>query len=172
MKKLNKKKVLTVCFCIIIIILSITILVTRKSNNNTIADTNIDDTETSEITSIKEEGYLVKKIENKFFKIHRIEVDSISIRTVGDELAIVTKIKNKFSEELDGFSIDIDLLDKEGNIVTSISQNSEEKIKKQESLELLNYAVGIENAEKIVSAKVTNLERGTVAYNVEKSLEQ
>lgn len=157
-KKINLKKLIVVIVLLIILIVSIVYIV--KHNKKNVINESDTSLEIDEKQDIKENGYEVKKIENEFEDETKIDVEDIYVRKTSGELAVVTTIKNNSRQALEnGFIIEIDLLDKDKNTITTISENSIEQIKGRSSIELINYVVDIENEEKITDAKVTYLEK-------------
>lgn len=180
MKNKNKKiyifsGILILLLIIVIIILSIINNKEGKENNNENNHEDIDmelsDEIVENIPSNKIEG-VSKVINIKSTKENPIEKDNIEVTNVeiidnfGD-LQATSTLKNNSSEELNGFFIEIDFLDKDGNVVTSIAENSEQKVKPNEEFTFYNSVVEARNTGDIVTARISFIEKSSTKNSIE-----
>ena len=82
----------------------------------------------------------------------------------------IKKNKNIENEEINGFFIQIDFLDENGNTLTSISNNSQDVIDAKGELIMRNTISGLESDINIKSAKISYFEKNTVQENIENSM--
>ena len=165
--RLNNIKVI-ICIIIVLIIVLITGCIVFKicSSNKK----QVDDAEMEEDSS---EDYQVEMISIKSTPDNKIEQDSIEVESIEiavlkDELEVKSILKNNSDKELKGYYIEIELLDNENNIKTVITDNSKETIEIGNSKEITNYVSGLENPLEIVNARIKNLEKD----GIKKSLDQ
>lgn len=101
-----------------------------------------------------------------------IEATNIEIvNTLGD-LKITTTLKNHSNEAVEGFFIVIDLVDENGETVTTIAKNSNDTIEANGEFILTNYASQPNDKQTIKDAKITSLEKNSVKNTIENSFEQ
>ncbi len=96
--------------------------------------------------------------------IEKYGIESTNIEIVNNlcELQIVTTLKNNSNELLDGFFIEIVLLDESGNTITTISENSEQKIEAHGEYSLTNYVAGLTIESNVSNAKIVSLRKNTL----------
>lgn len=172
MKKLNKKNILIVILILIILILiSYIIFGKNRKNEGLIED---DDTIATEemVGNSDEYDYEIRSTKENPLEKNGMEAKSIKLHAVGDQIEVTTILKNNTSELIKGYNITIDLINSRGNTVTTIAENSETEIGDGQSIELKNYVMGITNPKSITDAKIVELEKGSIATNIENSLEE
>lgn len=134
----------------------------NDSQNNTKVEENDDDGTNPDIA--------IKSSKDK--KIEKEEIEAISIKLFknADNIEVITNLKNNSDKDIEGFFIEIGLLDKDGNEVTVIAENTDAVIKSNETYKLQNYVtMSLENS-KIEDAKINRIEKNT-AQIVEDSME-
>ena len=177
MIKINNKLIIIIILIIIVIVGGF-IFFQNKNKNNSTQEGQIEQTTDSQVTESEEDLSRFKDIEytiestseNKIEK-DGIEAQSIYIKSYTNELEIKTTLKNNSSEKVEGYMIEIELLDDEGNTMTTISDNSQEVLEAGETKEMLNYVVGLENQDQIRNAKIISLEKNNIEETMEKSFE-
>ena len=182
MKSHEKKMVgvLIAIFCVIIVIL----LIIRVRNKNEkeqgqsyIQSDQSDQQTTQQLSQMQEESkykefeYLIESNSDNKIEKDGIEAQKIYIKSYEDELEIKTTIKNNSSERINGYMIEIDLLDADGNVLTTISENSTEGIDAGESKEMINYVVGLEKQEQIRNAKITSFDKSSLGDSIDREFE-
>lgn len=169
--EINKKKVIIVVMAVLVILAIVfgIIFIIKKNNKNNATDTT--DTESAEAEATLE-TFSIKNSSKNVLKKDGIEVESIDFRIIGEELEVKTIIKNNTKEDLNGYMLDIDLLDRKGNVVTSISDNSTDVLKARKTKEILNYVVDLDDPKQIVSAKITSFEKGSAGDTLNQTLDE
>ena len=151
MKKQNKLFIIVILIVIILLGLGVRKALQVKKNEKV---------DLGEITK-----YSGMSIEST--KEHPIEKDGIEVKKIEfvsegqNQLKVKAEMKNNTGEELDGYLIVISLLDKEENVISSISNNSEDKIENNEKFE---FEAGIDIVDfevEIASAKIDYLDKNT-----------
>ena len=107
---------------------------------------------------------------NYLFVKDDIEATKIILINNFGELELETTLKNNSNEEINGFFIQIDFLDENGNTLTSISNNSQDVIDAKGELIMRNTISGLESDINIKSAKISYFEKNTVQENIENSM--
>ena len=171
MKKLNKKKILIIVL-IIIVLTFISVIVLKSIQNNKTSIKEDDDINAIEdiVDMSKEYDYEIKSTKDNPLEKNGIEANSIMLHAVGDQMEVTTILKNNTDELINGYNMQIDLTDDNGDTVTTISSNTDIEIGVGKSYEEKNYIMGIKNPEKITGAKIVELEKGTVASSLEETL--
>lgn len=161
-----KKKVIIIFIVIIfltILVSTIFILKNKNSNrasskqntsNNIVTDNESEDNLNKEIT--------IKSTENNKIEQDGITAEKIDIKVSGGDLEIITTLKNNSSDDLNGFLIEIELLDENGNEVTVITENSKEVVKPNQIIEFFNSVIDLENPERIANARILSLSKNNV----------
>ncbi len=170
---MNKKTKIVLISIILIVILAVIIFFVVKyvndSKNSTqpIQDntTNSSDIVTSKVVNIQSTA------ENPI-QMNDIEATNIEVVYNFGELQISTTLKNNSTETLNGFFIEIALLDENSDTVSTIAQNSEETIEPNQEITIINNVAGFDNQINIVNAKVVSIEKNTTQSNIEDSLEE
>lgn len=177
MKDKNKKKYIFSGILILLLIIIVIIFVIRNNkNNNENPNNEISNEAVENIPSNKIEE-VSKVINIKSTKENPIEKDNVEVTNVeiidnfGD-LQVTSTLKNNNSEELNGFFIEIDFLDEDGNVVTSIAENSEQKVKQNEEFTFYNSVVELNNAGDIVTARISFIEKSSTKNSIENAFDE
>lgn len=165
----NKKRYIIIGILVIIILIIITSIFFIKRNklydsNTSILKNNINKTSNS-IT--------IKSTASQPIKKDNIEVSSIEITKETEVLSVKTIIKNHMKENLNGFYIEIHLLDKDGNLITLITKNTNEQVKAHDEY-ILNSSIvgGNVNIDNIASAKIAELTKSTIENNIDNTFNE
>ena len=86
----------------------------------------------------------------------------------GDQLEVKATLKNNTKEALNGYLVEIDLLDAEENVLTTVADSSQDVIEAGKSAEITSYVMGLENQDQIRSARIKEIQK----QNVRETLEQ
>ncbi len=182
--KINKIKVIVTIAIIVIAIVTavfIVIKVKNKSNNNNSANNNeqISSSEenNTETPEDEEETVLEEAKEIESTKKNPIEKDGVvaeklELTRLADQLEVKTTIKNNSNEKLNGYSIDIELIDDDGNTITTIAHNSNKEINPGQGDELLNYVMGIKSLKNITGARIAQLTKSNISDYFEKQFDE
>lgn len=146
MKNINKKKIILVLAILILIIMVFVIYFITKKNKS-IENDNTNQNEYSIKNPTKKDG---------------ISVTDIKVHEIGDQIEVVTTIKNNTSKKLNGLYIEIQLLDKDDNELTVIADNSREVIEAGKSKQIYNYVANTENQNKVAKAEIITLEKNNI----------
>lgn len=166
MKKNLKIIVLLIILIIFIITVSI-ILIKRKNKSSN--DTNIADGNT---VIVEENKITIKSTKKNKIEKDGIEAEQIGIEILGEQLKIETIVKNNTSETIKGFQIVIDLLDEDGNTLTTISSNETDNLEPKKSVKIDNYADLLENQDKIRSAKIVSIDKGSMNDSIDNMIDK
>lgn len=163
--KLNKKKVILIISIFIVIVLA-TIFIVYKINHQKeagqIGSKNI------ESISIEENSINIKSTKEKPIEKDGIEAENIQLNMYGDQLEVKATLKNNTKEALNGYLVEIDLLDAEENVLTTVADSSQDVIEAGKSAEITSYVMGLENQDQIRSARIKEIQK----QNVRETLEQ
>lgn len=163
--KLNKKKVILIISILIVIVLA-TIFIVYKINHQKedgkIGSKNI------ESISIEENSINIKSTKEKPIEKDGIEAENIQLNMYGDQLEVKATLKNNTKEALNGYLVEIDLLDAEENVLTTVADSSQDVIEAGKSAEITSYVMGLENQDQIRSARIKEIQK----QNVRETLEQ
>ena len=163
--KLNKKKVILIISIFIVIVLA-TIFIVYKINHQKeagqIGSKNI------ESISIEENSINIKSTKEKPIEKDGIEAENIQLNMYGDPLEVKATLKNNTKEALNGYLVEIDLLDAEENVLTTVADSSQDVIEAGKSAEITSYVMGLENQDQIRSARIKEIQK----QNVRETLEQ
>lgn len=144
----NKKIVLIISLIVIIIICFGIFFITRKNNTN---DTQIENGIQQQTIQSTEENKIEKD---------ELEVKEIKIQKSGAEIEVHTTIVNNSDSTINGFFMNIVVVNKNGEALTSVVANYKEKIKSHESIDYTNYVTGTEiNINDVVDARIESLEK-------------
>lgn len=176
MKDRNKK--IYIISGILIFLLIITVIIftiknnkTSNENNNENNDNEISDEIVENIQSNNYEGMpqviTIKSTKENPIEKDNVEVTNIEIIENFGELQVTTTVKNNTNEILNGFFIEIYFLDKDGNEVTSISEDSEEKVEPNEEFSFYNSVTEIPNGKDIINARIGSLEKSSTKNYIE-----
>ena len=159
-KDIKGKKIIALIAAILILLLIIAIVtLIIRHNKNT-------DEEIGENTII------IKSTSSNKIEKDKIEAEKITINAIGDQLEVKTTLKNNRKEDIKGYLIEIDLLDKNGDIVSTIVDNSSDVIKKKETKEIVNYVNEVENPNQVVNARIVSIEEGSIGEDLEKTIDE
>ena len=170
MKKNNKMVIIGVIILLIIMGVIIYFIITNSMKKQREFDSNNEST--TQADEIKESEYSITSTDNNKIEKDGFEVSNINLHAMGDQLQVVSTLKNNTSEKVDGYYIEIDLLDKSGNQMTTIADNSTQGIEAGQSIEIQNSVIGIENADKVASAKIVTLEKSNIEDMVKEDFEK
>ena len=172
MKK--KKSLLILISILIIIILAIIIFFVIKHFNNVVEPSN-----TVENENTINNGYSdtlpttnIQSSEDNPIEMNDIEATNIEIINNYGELQVLTTLKNNSNETINGFFIELALLDENDNTITSIAQNTEETIEPNNELTITNNVTGIDNNVSITNAKIISIEKNTIQDSIENSFNE
>ena len=96
-----------------------------------------------------------------------VEATTIKISNNAGDVKVDTILKNNSDEDIHGFFIEINLLDKDNNIITTLSENSEKTIKAHSEHALTNYITALDNAENITNAQIVTMEKNSIKNMLE-----
>lgn len=176
----NKKKYILIGIIVLVILLIIAIIailnIEKKNNinNENISNEEIEYDEVDQEKNLDptERTLIIKSSTENPIEKDNIEIIKMEIISRANELQITTTLKNKTKENLNGFLIEINLLDKDGNIITSIAENSSEGINANCEFTFNSYVVGLSNSQDIVSAEIESLEKNNIQEEIEGSFEE
>lgn len=165
----NRKRYIIIGILVIVILIIITSIFFIKRNklhdsNTSILKNNINKTSN---------GITIKSTASQPIKKDDIEVSSIEITKETEVLSVKTIIKNHMNKNLNGFYIEIHLLDKGGNLITLITKNTNEQIKANDEYILNSSIVGNDvNIDNIASAKIESLVNSTIENNIDNTFNE
>lgn len=170
----NKKSLLTVITILIVIILLVVSFFVIRHFNNLKTET-YDDID----LSIINDGYsntlptfnIQSTTENKI-EMDDIEATNIEIINNYGDLQVATTLKNNSNTIINGFFIELSLLDESGYTVTNISINSNESIEPNQELTIFNNVAGLEPNLNISNAKILSIEKNAIQENIENSFNE
>ncbi len=181
MKDKNKKKCIwigIIVLLILFIIAIITILNIKEENNINSESIQHGEIEYDEVNKDNnnldptEQTFIIKSSTENPIEKDNIEIIKMEIISRANELQITTTLKNKTKEILNGFLIEINLLDKDGNIITNIAENSSERINANGEFTFNSYVVDLPNDKAIVSAEIESIEKNNIQEEIEGSFEE
>ena len=160
----NKKIVISVgVLLIVIIIIIIAIAIFNNKNNSENNTTN----QTSESTPSSTPTFTIESTKDNPIEMNGIEASSLQIKNNNGDVEIITTLRNNTQENINGFFIEINLLDKDNNIITTISENSKKTIKAYSNHTMTNYISALDNAEDITNAQIVTLEKNSIQNMLE-----
>lgn len=170
--KLNKKNIIIMVLLLLLIIIVVVgfIIINNNKKNNLQENENTSGT-TNLASETGEYEYSIQSDESNPIEKDGIEAKSINLTSIGDQLEVKTVVQNNTSELLDGFYIEIDLLSDKGNTLTTITDNSTEKVEAGKSIEVTNYVSGFEFADKIKGAKIVSLEKSSMGAALDETFD-
>lgn len=101
----------------------------------------------------------VKQNNSDNSKNSEISVEEMKILKQNSEIKVITILKNNSNKDIKGYYISLELLDDKGNRVTTISDNSDETIPANGTLNIINYASISEDMQNITDARVLKIEK-------------
>lgn len=174
---MKKKKVyIGLGIIAIVIILIVGIIIAKKENdkkkeneknqeiqyNNSISDSN---------DSSANQPFIIKSSDANPIEKDNVEIVKVEVLNNYGSLEVSTTLKNNSTESLNGFFIELELLDESGNIITSVATNSEQQVLPNAECTFTSSVVELPNAEKIVNARIANIEKSSTKYYIQNSLE-
>lgn len=177
----NKKKkiyifsgILALLVIIVVTIFAVINNKDDKKNNNEDIDMELSNESVDNIPSNNYEGdpqvITIKSTKENPIEKDKVEVTNIEIIDNFGDLQVTTTLRNNSNEILNGFFIEIDLLDKDGKVVTSISQDSEQKVEANTEFTFSTGVAQLPNAVDIVNAKVKSIEKASTKNLIDDSL--
>jgi hypothetical protein len=94
-------------------------------------------------------------------EIDGFEASEIEVNYIDDEIMVYTKIKNNTSEVVNGFFIEIELLDESNNHITLLAHTSKDKINPGQTIEFICASSLPEKAKIISKAKLITLQKNS-----------
>ena len=167
---MNKKKVALAIVLIIAIVLVVFIATkaikkdSNSSNNNAKG--------IGEATVVDDNNINIKSSKKNKIEKDGIVAEEIKLQILGDQLQVLTTLKNESGEKLDGYLIEMDLVDESGKTLTTIAKNSDEVVEAGATIELENYVMGLENPQDVRGAKITTLEKKSAQKSLEQTFEE
>ena len=151
-KKLRKNRLLFIVVCIILIILIVTGV--RKA----LQVENDKKPDLGEIT--KYSGATIESTQKEPIEKDGIEVKKIEFSPAGqNQLSVKVKLKNNTDQEIDGYFIIINLLDQDKNVISTISNYSQDHINANDKFEFEAGIIGFDMEKTMVLAKIDYLEK-------------
>ncbi len=165
---------------LVIIIIIIFVVINNKDKNNNNNDECIDmELSNESVDNIQSNNYegtsqviTIESTRESPIEKDNIEVTNIEIIDNFGDLQVTTTLKNNSNECLNGFFIEIDLLDKDGKVVTNICQDSEQRVESNTEVTFNTTIVQLDNAVDIVNARVKNVERSSIKNFIDESLKE
>ncbi len=148
---MNKKYLIYSIIGVIVLIIGATVI--TIINNNKKADL---------LNYVKEYGYdkpisVIKSTTSKPIEKDGVEATQLELYKLDNSLKVITTLKNNTDNEINGFFIQLALLDKNGNVVFPMAVNSGEKIMPGKTLTIENYATIDNKTKVIVDAKIESI---------------
>lgn len=178
----NKKKIYIFSgILVLLVIIAVTIFVVinnkdSNKNNDEDIDMELSNESVDNIQSNNYEGtpqvITIKSTKENPIEKDNVEVTNIEITDNFGDLQVTTTLKNNSNEFLNGFFIEIDLLDKDGKVVTSISQDSEQKVEANTEFTFTTGVVQLPNAIDIVNARIKTIEKSSTKNLIDESLNE
>lgn len=165
---------------LVIIIIIIFVVINNKDKNNNNNDECIDmELSNESVDNIQSNNYegtsqviTIESTRESPIEKDNIEVTNIEIIDNFGDLQVTTTLKNNSNECLNDFFIEIDLLDKDGKVVTNICQDSEQRVESNTEVTFNTTIVQLDNAVDIVNARVKNVERSSIKNFIDESLKE
>lgn len=170
---MNKKIKTILFFLVLLIVLAIIVFFVVKNINdskNSIQTTQEDQTNSSDTVDSKTVN--IQSTTENPIQMDDIEATNIEVIYNQGELQVSTTLKNNSSETLNGFFIEIALLDENANTVSTIAQNSEETIEANQEITIINNVAGFDEQTNIVNAKIVSIEKDTIQDTINDSFEE
>ncbi len=168
--------ILILCLCIalgIVFLLKNKNKIINNDNNviqNDTQQNNVqEENTTTEGLYVGEEKFNIKSTESNPIKFEEIEAINVDINKDGNNLEVITTLKNNSNSKIEGFMAVIELLDKDGNVVTLFAKNTEDEIQPNGTYKLMNYIPELKSEDKIVNARIKSFNKNIKA-NIEENL--
>ena len=156
----------------LIILAVIIFFVVKYINDSKNSTQPIQDNQISSSDTINSKVINIQSTTENPIQMDDIEATNIEIIYNQGELQVSTTLKNNSSETLNGFFIEIGLLDENANTVSTIAQNSEETIEPNQEITIINNVTGFDEQTNIVNAKIISIEKNTIQDTIDNSFEK
>ena len=120
------------------------VIISDETNNDEIEDKNT---------------FVIKSTKDSPIVKDGLEATKIKVRKVFNDYEITATIKNNTKEKVNGFYIEIFLLDSKGDTVTYISENSDSIIEPNKNYILNSSITGLDKEIEISGARIGTLEK-------------
>lgn len=161
MKKKEKKIMIVTLVIAVLIIIGVTIIFIIMQGNNK-EKTDLSENQQGMDQSVADYEYSIQNAAEK----DGIKATKIDFHVIGNQIEVVTSLKNDSGEKLNGYYIEINLLDKKNNIITTIADNSTDVIEAGASKDLYNYVVDAKDSDKIAKAEIVTLEKSSISDSI------
>lgn len=169
---MNKKIKTVLFFLVLLIILAVIIFFVVKYINDSKNSTQpIQDNQISSSDTINSKVINIQSTTENPIQMDDIEATNIEVMYNQGELQVSTTLKNNSSETLNGFFIEIGLLDENANTVSTIAQNSEETIEPNQEITIINNVTGFDEQTNIVNAKIISIEKNTIQNTIQDTID-
>lgn len=169
---MNKKIKTVLFFLVLLIILAVIIFFVVKYINDSKNSTQpIQDNQISSSDTINSKVINIQSTTENPIQMDDIEATNIEVIYNQGELQVSTTLKNNSSETLNGFFIEIGLLDENANTVSTIAQNSEETIEPNQEITIINNVTGFDEQTNIVNAKIISIEKNTIQNKIQDTID-
>lgn len=169
---MNKKIKTVLFFLVLLIILAVIIFFVVKYINDSKNSTQpIQDNQISSSDTINSKVINIQSTTENPIQMDDIEATNIEVIYNQGELQVSTTLKNNSSETLNGFFIEIGLLDENANTVSTIAQNSEETIEPNQEITIINNVTGFDEQTNIVNAKIISIEKNTIQNTIQDTID-
>ena len=167
---MNKKKVALAIVVILIAVVLVVFIATKvmKKDGNSSENTAKD---IGEATVVDNYNIEIKSSKKNKIEKDGIVAEKIKLQILGDQLQVLTTLKNESGEKLNGYLIEIDLVDESGKSLTTIAKNSNDVVEAGATIELENYVMGLDNPQDIEGAKIKTLEKMSAQQSLEQTFE-
>ena len=167
---MNKKKVALAIVVILIAVVLVVFIATKvmKKDGNSSENTAKD---IGEATVVDNYNIEIKSSKKNKIEKDGIVAEEIKLQILGDQLQVLTKLKNESGEKLDGYLIEMELVDESGKSLTTIAKNSDEVVESGATVELENYVMGLDNPQDIRGAKIKTFEKMSAQQSLEQTFE-
>ena len=167
---MNKKKVALAIVVILIAVVLVVFIATKvmKKDGNSSENTAKD---IGEATVVDNYNIEIKSSKKNKIEKDGIVAEKIKLQILGDQLQVLTTLKNESGEKLNGYLIEMDLVDESGKSLTTIAKNSNDVVEAGATIELENYVMGLDNPQDIEGAKIKTLEKMSAQQSLEQTFE-
>lgn len=155
---MEKKYIYLIIFASIVIITISVFSIKEKISNDKMQDNVISDQVNNEEIEDKN-TFVIKSTKEMPIVKDGLEATKIKVRKVFNDYEITATIKNNTKEKVNGFYIEIFLLDSKGETVTYISENSDSIIEPNKNYILNSSITGLDKEIEISGAKIGTLEK-------------
>ena len=175
-----KKKIILIVFLIILIVLisffTMNIILNNKKENGyeeiLQKGPKQGGLERESIEPIEEETITIQSTEENKIERDEVEVKNINIKIIGNIVNVSVTLQNNSNETLNGYYIEIELLDSEGNVKAVLTDNSKTTINAGETTVIENSIMDIDNSKEITNARIKELSKNNVMKTFEKTMDE